>query len=327
MSAGSLVIAGLLSPAVPLALMIFIRIITSMNPPFAYAGEALSLLCAIVWALAVILFRKSGERVHPLALNTFKNLAATLLFLATMWVLGEPLLRQAPIHTYLLLLLSGALGIGIGDTLLFMSLNRIGAGLTGIVVCMYSPFVIVLSFWLLGEHLTILQLTGALLIIMAILIATIEKKKSAVTPTNIAIGAALGVVASAAMAIGVVIIKRTLETSPLLWTTQIRLFGGILVLIFILLVHPRRHHIYGSLVTARKWSYTISGSIVGAYLAMIIWLGGFKYTQAAIASALNQTSTIFIFIFAAAILKESLSIRRIIGIVLAFCGTMLVSFG
>lgn len=307
--------------------MVYMHILSNMNPPFAYAGEALSLLCAIVWALAVILFRKSGEKVHPLALNTFKNLVATALLLTTMWVLGEPLLRQVPTNTYLLLLLSGALGIGIGDTLLFMSLNRIGAGLTGIVVCMYSPFVILLSFWLLGEHLTVLQFLGALLIIVAILVATIEKQKSAVTPMNITIGAVIGVAASAAMAIGVVIIKRTLETSPLLWTTQIRLFGGILVLVLILLLNPRRHHIYASLVKTQKWSYTISGSIVGAYLAMIIWLGGLKYTQAAVASALNQTSTIFIFIFAAIILKESLSARRIIGIILAFCGTMLVSFG
>ncbi|UCC12244.1 MAG: DMT family transporter [candidate division WOR-3 bacterium] len=298
-----------------------------MNPPFAFAGEALSLLSAIVWALAVILFRKSGERVHPLALNTFKNLVATLLFLPTMLILGEPLLRQAPTQTYLLLLLSGALGIGIGDTLLFMSLNRIGAGLTGIVVCMYSPFVIALSFWLLGERLTVLQGIGALLIIMAILIATIEKKKSSVPPLNIAIGTVLGIAASAAMAIGIVMIKRILETSPLLWTTQIRLFGGIFILFCILLLYPRRHDIYRSLVTTRKWTYTISGSVIGAYMAMIIWLGGMKYTQAAVASALNQTSTIFIIILAAAVLKEPLTIRRIIGIVLAFAGTLLVSFG
>jgi drug/metabolite transporter (DMT)-like permease len=311
----------------PLAPSAYMHIITSMNPPFAYAGEALSLLCAIVWALAVILFRKSGEKVHPLALNTFKNLVATLLFLVTMWVFGESLLRQVPVNTYLLLLLSGALGIGIGDTLLFMSLNRIGAGLTGIVVCMYSPFVIILSFWLLGERLTVLQFIGAALIILAIVVATVEKRKPVVTPMNITKGTVIGIIASAAMAIGVIIIKPILETAPLLWTTQIRLFGGILVLSLILLLNPRRKNIYSSLVNTRKWSYTISGSIVGAYLAMVIWLGGLKYTQAAVASALNQTSTIFIFIFAAIILKESLSARRIIGIILAFCGTLLVSLG
>ena len=45
-----------------------------------YFGEAMALLSAIVWALAVILFKKSGEVVHPVGLNLSKNaLAAVLL--------------------------------------------------------------------------------------------------------------------------------------------------------------------------------------------------------------------------------------------------------
>jgi drug/metabolite transporter (DMT)-like permease len=60
---------------------------------------------------------------------------------------------------------------------------------------------------------------------------------------------------------------------------------------------------------------------------MFVWLAGMKYTQASIASALNQTSTIFIFIFAAILLKERITLGRIIGIILAFFGTFLVLFG
>jgi drug/metabolite transporter (DMT)-like permease len=60
---------------------------------------------------------------------------------------------------------------------------------------------------------------------------------------------------------------------------------------------------------------------------MFIWLAGMKYTQASIASALNQTSTIFIFIFAALFLKEPINLKRTIGIILAFIGSFLVLFG
>ena len=43
-------------------------------------GEFYSLSCAVVWAAAVVLFRKSGESLGPFALNLFKNgLAAVLL--------------------------------------------------------------------------------------------------------------------------------------------------------------------------------------------------------------------------------------------------------
>lgn len=298
-----------------------------MTPSISHLGEALSLLSAVLWGLAVIFFRKSGERVHPLALNTFKNLVAFALFIPTIWLFGETLIRSVSLNTYLLLFLSGAIGIAIGDSLLFASLNKLGAGLTGIVVCMYSPFIICLSLLFLGETLTLLQITGASMIIAAVLIATIEKKKRMISNKQFLIGVFLGILASASMAVGVIIMKPILNEAPLLWATEVRLLGGLIALGLILIFYPQRRVLYNSLMTTNKWSYTISGSLIGAYLAMVVWLAGMKYTQASIASALNQTSTIFIFIFAGIILREPINRRRIMGIIMAFIGTLLVSFG
>jgi drug/metabolite transporter (DMT)-like permease len=224
-------------------------------------------------------------------------------------------------------MLSGIVGIAIGDSLLFASLNKLGAGLTGIVVCMYSPFIICLSVLFLGETLTLLQILGAILIIAAVMTATIEKQKKIFDNKQIVIGIALGIVASAGMAAGVIIMKPIINEAPLLWATEIRLLGGIVALGLIFLFYPRRRSLANSLLKTNKCSYTISGSLVGAYLAMIVWLGGMKYTQASVASALNQTSTIFILIFAGIILKEPLNARRIFSIIMAFIGTLLVSFG
>lgn len=298
-----------------------------MNTPSPYLGEALSLLSAIIWAIAVILFRKSGEKVHPLALNIFKNSLAFVLLIPTIWLFGESLLRPVPASSYILLLLSGAIGIGIGDTMLFTSLNRLGAGLTGIVLCMYSPFIITLSLLWLGESLTILQVLGALLIISAVLIATIKKRTKKISSANLVWGILFGVISSACMAVGIVMIKPLLERSPLLWLTEVRLVGGAVTLGLILLLHPARRRIMDSLISTHSWQYTISGSFFGAYVAMIVWLAGMKYTLASVASALNQTSTVFIFIFAGIILKEPLNLRRTIGVILAVIGVFLVSFG
>jgi len=298
-----------------------------MDVSIPYLGEALSLLSAVIWAFAVILFRKSGEKVHPLALNMFKNSLALVLFLPTIWLFGETLLRPVPISSYTLLLLSGVIGIGIGDTFLFKSLNILGAGLTGIVICMYSPFIIILSVIWLGESLTMLQIMGAVLIISAVLIATLEKRNEQIPRSNLLRGILFGVVSSAAMAVGIVMIKPLLERSPLLWTSEIRLLGGALSLGLILLFHPARRRIIDSLISTHSWGYTITGSFTGAYLALVVWLAGMKYTQASVASALNQTGTIFIFIFAGLLLKEPINLRRTIGIILAVIGVFLVFFG
>jgi drug/metabolite transporter (DMT)-like permease len=105
----------------------------------------------------------------------------------------------------------------------------------------------------------------------------------------------------------------------------IRLIGGMIILTLILILSPNRSSILGSLLTAHNRYYTVAGSFFGAYVSMVLWIAGIKYTQASIASALNQTSTIFIFIFAGVILKEPMNLRRTIGIILAFAGAFLVS--
>ena len=297
-----------------------------MPSSIPFLGESLSLLTAAIWAFAVILFRKSGETVHPLALNAFKNSLAIALLLPTLWFSGQTLFPQHSASVYLTLFLSGIIGIGIGDTLFFNSLNRLGAGLTGIVLCLYSPFIIVFSYLFLNESLTNVQLIGALLIITAVFITTIQRKPIGVTKRNVLYGVIYAILASAAMATGVVIMKPLLSTHYVIWVAEIRLLGGMAALLLILICHPGRRMIVNSLIRTHNWHYVLGGSFFGAYLAMIIWIAGIKYTQASVASALNQTSTIFIFIFAGLILKEPMNMRRTIGIVLAFSGAFLVSF-
>ncbi len=136
-----------------------------MPAGFPYPGQTLALVAALFWAFAVILFKKSGETVHPLALNLFKNTLAALLLIPTMLIFRENILYPAPFTHYLRFISSGLLGMALGDTLFFISLNRIGASLSALVGYMYSPLIIILSIIFLKETLTPLQLTGIFLIL------------------------------------------------------------------------------------------------------------------------------------------------------------------
>jgi drug/metabolite transporter (DMT)-like permease len=292
-----------------------------------YIGEIFSLSTALIWAVAVILFRRSGERVHPVALNLFKNTLSMVLILPTMWIIGQTLFLKAPISEYLLLMLSGAIGIAVGDTLFFKSLNQIGAGLTAIVVCLYSPFIIGLSVVLLGDRLSVLQMLGALMVVIAVL-STIKRGAIRKVPRkDLLQGILWGVLATACMAVGIVMIKPVLTRSPLLWATEVRLFGAVPALGLVVAIHPLRKKVISSLGSPGSWRFTISGSIIGAYAAMVVWLAGMKYAPVSIASALNQTSTVFVVILAAIFLKEPLTPRRLVAIALAFAGVLLVGLG
>ncbi len=292
-----------------------------------YIGEILSLLTAVFWAVAVILFKKSGETVHPIGLNLFKNAMGFLLLLITLGVFKEAFFYQLPLIDYVLLMLSGAIGIGIGDTLLFACLNLIGAGLTAIVDCLYSPFIIMLAVLFLGERLSLLQILGAVLVVLAVLTVSLIRGGADIDRRYLIQGIFLGVFAMLATAVGVVLVKPLLNRIPFLWATEVRLLGAMIALMLIALFHPRRRRILSSILEKKSRLYVLIGSFFGAYLAMLVWLGGMKFTKASIASALNQTNSIFIVILAAVWLKEPLNARRILGIIIAFLGVILVSFG
>ncbi len=293
----------------------------------AYIGEAMALLTAITWASAVIFFKRSGESVHPIGLNLFKGTLASLLLIPSAWLFGETLLRPAPVTDYLLLLASGALGIGIADTLFFKSLNILGAGFSAIVDCLYSPFIILLSVLWIGETLTFWQVIGAILVVSAVLTAVGETRSRPLERKTVLIGVMWGALAMASMAVGIVMIKPLLNHSPLLWATEWRIVGGIIVLLIVLSFHPARLSILKTIRTPGRRMYTIAGSFVGGYLAMIFWLAGMKMIQASTAAVLNQTSNIFVFIFAAWFLKEKITPQRLIGIILGVGGLFLVTFG
>ena len=300
---------------------------TSFFEALGRNGEALSLLSALAWSFAVIFFRVSGRTIHPYGLNLFKNVLALTLLTGVLGAFHRSLFPEVPLSTYGLFLLSGFLGIAVSDTLFFMALNILGASLTAIVDCFYSPFIIIFSFAFLGEKLNAAQMTGILLIIAAVLsIAwTSRKENTRIAKTDLWKGIAFGIAAMFFVAIGIVMIKPILAKTDVLWATEIRLAGGVLGLLPIIAFHRKRREILRPLFRVSNWKTLIPGSLLGSFLSLLLWVAGMKYALASVAGILNQMTTVFIFILAAIFLKEKVTTRRIIAVILAFAGAFLAS--
>ncbi len=281
-----------------------------------------------MWAIAVLLFRKSGERVTPVALNLFKNAVGLALFLVTLPILGIAIAPSDQTRgDWITLLASGALGIGIADTLFFASLNRLGAANSALVDCLYSPFVVLCAFVYLHEPIGASLLIGMTLMAGAILVGTWQPR-AASTPANrrnIAIGVLLGIGSMVLMAIGIVIAKPVLEHSNPWWATTVRLMGGGTLLAAHGFTGRHRGDVLRSFRPSRDWAVTIPAAFIGAYVALILWIMGMKYTRASIAGVLNQTSTIFILVLAALFLKERITARKVVAIGMAFVGAASVA--
>ena len=266
----------------------------------------------------------------PLALNLFKNVLALALFTLTMVVVGQPFLRvEASGGDLALLLLSGAIGIGVSDTLFFMCLNRVGAGLQAIVNTSYSPIIILLSVAFLGERLNAMQAGGAVLIVGAVLAVTWvrgDRRATARVPERLK-GILLGIGATATQGISIVMVKPLLEESPILWVTWWRLLGGLALGGLVLLATREQRQSVRFLARPRSWAVMVPGAIMGSYVSLLFWLAGMKFAPASIAAALNQTSSLWTFVLAVLILHEPATRRRVVGLALGVVGVMLVSLG
>ena len=289
----------------------------------------IGILCAtsaaLFWAIAVIMFKKSGEQLSPTALNLFKGIVTLLLLAPTLWVADVPLFPKRPLHEWLLFSLSGLLGITLADNLFFMALRRLGAGLWAVVDCLYLPFVIVLSGVFLDESIGPRGLIGAALVVAAIAASSFSKTAASEPHRDTTAGLLLGSLAVSMLAGSIIMIKPLLAETSILWASFVRLLAGVGGLLVMAVIHPERRLILGVLIPSPSWKVALPASVIGNYVAMLAWLAGFKYTLVSIAAILNQLATIFTFILAALFLKEPVTPTRLIAILLAVCGALLAA--
>ncbi|MBZ5640188.1 MAG: DMT family transporter [Acidobacteriia bacterium] len=288
-------------------------------------GEILSLTAALAWAVGVILFRKIGETTSAVALNLFKNVVTVALLVFALVLAGLPLFPDRPRSDWLLLAGSGVLGISLADTLFFLALERLGAGLVAVVDTLYSPSVIGLSVLFLGERFGLQVLVGAALVVGAILTGSADRPPPGSTRRDIVVGTILGAAAMICTACGIVMVKEMLGTVPVLWAAAVRMTFGVAGLLPLMLVPRWRSDAAAIFLPSRAWGLAIPASVLGSCLSMTAWLAGYKYTLASVAAVLNQLSTIFIVVLAAIFLKEPMTPRRTLAVAMAVTGAVLVT--
>jgi len=293
-----------------------------------FLGETMALGSAVLWAVGVILFKRVSNEVDPLALNFFKNSLALILYPFTLLLIGQPILADVPLKSYILLTVSGILGMGFSDTFFLMGLKKLGAGLQAIVNTIYAPTVILLSILILDERLFVFQFVGIAMILIAVLLVAVKNRSNGtITKKEFLTGFSYAILAIISMAISVIMIKQVMEISPLIWATQMRVFGGIIFILVVLLFRKNKKELLAPLLTKRVLANLVPGSFLGTYITLLLLLGSLKYALASISTVLNQTSNLFIFVLAVLILKEPSTPRRWIGIFVGVAGAILVTFG
>lgn len=135
-------------------------------------GDLLALGVAMSWAVYSVLLRPLAGRYSPLKLSTFMIVVGTAILVpfsipqlvAQDWSgIGLPALGGLLYATFIALVLT--------NFLYFSALQRIGAARASVFIYL-EPFLGVLfAVWLLGEHVTLLQLLGGVVVVAAVVVA------------------------------------------------------------------------------------------------------------------------------------------------------------
>ncbi|MCC7460707.1 MAG: DMT family transporter [Proteobacteria bacterium] len=292
---------------------------------FQHWGELFAMTNAILWAFVVILFKLTGDKkISPVSLNLFKISVGFVFLFITAITLHQPLFPQLDPNIYLLMAISGILGIGIADTLFFQCLNLLGASRSAIVECLYSPFIILFSFIFLNERLTVGNGIGAMLVISSLFFISGEKRIDPIPRKDLLHGAIAGAISMGTMGFGIVIIKPMLNDLPVVWVAMIRMFFGVGSLIIFSFFQPNLKKTWNIFIPQRIWKIALPACFLGSYGTMLLWVGSFKFASANVAGILTQLSVIFTVIFAYLFLKEPLTKKKVLSVILALFGSILV---
>jgi drug/metabolite transporter (DMT)-like permease len=286
-----------------------------------YPGELAALSAALIWAIASFVYVMLGKQIPPLVLNLSKCLIAIALSLLTLLVQRDfsPHIELLPLG---LLLLSGAIGIGLGDTAFFEALNCLGARRSLLIEALAPPLAALLAALFLHETLSLKAWLGIFLTVGGVTWVVMERVpadfQGKLRPWR---GLTFGVLSALAQASGAVLSRAALcETSfSPLWGSLIRLVAAVVTL---LLLCSFQRHVWAEfqpLRSPRFLSILVVTSFGSTYLGIWLQQTALKFTETGIAQALIATSPLFV-IPIALWMKERVSFRSFLGVVLALVG-------
>lgn len=295
-----------------------------------YKGELAALGAAFLWAISSVIFSRLGQRIPPLELNLLKGLIAIALLVFTLLLSRELLLVTNP-TTFYLLLLSGVIGISLGDTAFFVALNYLGARRALLMETLAPPITAILALIFLQERLSFTAWCGILLTILGVAWVITEQVPGAgvseappqkVRLTDLQKGVYFGLLASIALATGAVLARAALANSSIspLWAALLRLSAGALILLPWAWFRRRQSRFQlKTLRSARVIGVIIIAALAGTYLGIWLQQTAIKFTVVGIALTLTNTSPLFV-IPIAIWMGEQVSLRSILGVVVAFGG-------
>ena len=285
-----------------------------------YIGIAAALFSSAAWAVGAILYKKMGDKISSFGMNLVKS-AIILILMAVPLAFSD--ITAITSETFILLGISGLLGISLGDTFFFEALKKVGPHVMVLLALLGQVLTVMFAMVFLDEQLTVPMWVGVLMVISGIAIVLYTRFSDS-TKSNSVSGIMYGLLSVLCMSISVIIAKKGLSSVSAIQGTFIRMLWGTSGLLLWGMVTRR----LGGWVAPFGELKVIKSFFL---LVCLVSFSGFwmfhvaiKYTTVSIANTLSSTEPLFVIPLAAYFLKEKIPPVTILGTIISVFGVVLL---
>lgn len=288
-------------------------------------GEIVALIAAFSWAFSTYLYKQFSHQLSPFELNVSKGVLSSLLMLAIIFILQDTAIPSMP-QVWLWLVLSGVVGIALGDSAYFAALKLLGPARTLVVESLAPIFVVIINLVFFSVSLSSQSYLAITLTTIGVVIALYPNGTVDLQPKHYMSGIGFALTAALCQALGMILTKHAVSYGEYStwWAALIRLFSGTFV-VGMLVAFLRHHSLLNALslrgVSNKAWLFIaiFFGTFLGVWLQFV----AVKFTDPAIAQTLFATSPLIVMTIALC-KGERFTRTMVIGGLLAFSGVMLI---
>ncbi len=256
--------------------------------------ELAALAAAFTWALTGIISADPSKQFGAVAFNRARMMVVFVML--CFWMLFAGGWQSINNATLWPLIISGFIGIFLGDTALFLTMNRLGPRRTAILFAMNAPMSVVLGFLVLGEALTSLTLVGVAVTIAGVVLAIIYGKSKAQlhkwesVAGPLWIGVLLGLVAALAQTVGALIARPIMETGVDPVAASAVRVGVAALGLHLLMQLPHQSLKQRNPGSSKLWAQVALSGFLGMGVGMTLLLYGLSGGKVGIVTTLSATT-------------------------------------
>ncbi|MGB2895158.1 MAG: DMT family transporter [Anaerolineales bacterium] len=293
-------------------------------------GGLAALGTSILWAATSTFFTFASREFGSVVVNRVRLLLATVFLAITHLAINGVLFPlDVPPEAWLWFVLSGVIGLVLGDAFLFQAFVWISPRLSMLLMSLAPVISMIFSWIFLDERLTMLQVLGIGVTVLGVSTVILDRGK----PTGMdgqnrhyLKGLLFGLGGAIGQALGLVTSKVGLNAglSPLSGNL-IRISSAAVIMWFFALAMNQARVTLGSVWHAgRARTFLFMGALFGPFLGVWLSLVAIQHTSVGIASTLMSLPPIFLLPIGKIIFKERIGWRAVVGTVAAISGVAML---